>query len=103
MRRRMPQLRWRYLLWLRPPILLWLALQFLGLDLPVEGVVTAARLAILLPFPAALGALELSQVLALTALGFGAAEGAAMGLLIRARDLSSGGVGLILTARFLGF
>lgn len=83
--------------------MLWLALQFLGLDLQVGGVVTAARLVILLPFPAALGALEISQVPALTALGFSSAEGAAMGLLIRARDLLFGGAGLILTARFLSF
>ena len=102
MRSPMPQLRWRHLLWLGPPILLWLALQFLDLDLSVVGVVTAARLAILLPFPAALGALELSQVLALTALGFSAAEGAAMGFLIRARDLLFGAVGLYSDCALLG-
>ena len=82
----------------------WLALRFLGLELePAEVVVvvTAARLAILLPFPGGLGALEASQLLALSALGFSVAEGVAMGLLIRARDLLFGGVGLFLTARFL--
>lgn len=82
----------------------WLALTFLGLDPePIEAVaaLTAARLAILLPFPGALGALEASQVLALTSLGYTVAEGAALGLLIRARDLLFGGVGLFLTARYL--
>ena len=82
--------------------MLWLALLFLGLDLSMEGMVSAARLAILLPFPTELVALEISQVLAPTALGFSAAEGAANGLLIRARDLLFGRVGLILTARCLG-
>lgn len=90
--------------WLVLLVEYWLALRFLGLELePAEVVVvvTAARLAILLPFPGGLGALEASQLLALSALGFSAAEGAAMGLLIRARDLLFGGVGLFLTARFL--
>lgn len=76
-----------------------LALGFLGLDLDPQrtlAVVTAARLAILLPFPGGLGALEASQVLALRALGYAAAEGAGMGLLIRARDLLFGGAGLLM-------
>ena len=98
----MPQFRRRHLLWLGPPILLWLALHFLGLDLSVEGVDMAARLPIFLPFPAALEALKPSQVLAFVALGFSTGEGAAMGLLIRARDLLFGAEGLNQSAGFLG-
>ena len=60
-----------------------LALSFLGIELDwtaVLVVVTAARLAILLPLPGGVGVLEASQILALSALGFTVAEGAAMGL-----------------------
>jgi uncharacterized protein (TIRG00374 family) len=85
---------WGLLLWEY-----WLALRFLGLQLsPLEtlAVVGAARLAILLPFPGALGALEASQVMALAGLGYTPAQGAAMALLIRARDVAFGAVGLLL-------
>lgn len=74
----------------------WVAMQFLGIAVgPVQaiGVVAAARLAFLLPFPGALGALEASQVLAVSALGFGRADGIGLGLLIRARDLLVAGLG----------
>jgi uncharacterized protein (TIRG00374 family) len=82
----------------------WVALQFLGLDLNLlqtVAVATAARLAILLPFPGGLGALEASQVLMISSLGYSLAEGAAMGLLIRARDLAFGGAGATLGWLFL--
>jgi len=59
-------------------------------------VVGAARLAILLPFPGGLGALEASQVIVLSGLGYTPAQGAALALLIRARDLVFGGAGLLL-------
>ncbi len=75
----------------------WLALRFLDLPLSLfqtVAVITSARLAILLPFPGGLGVLEASQVLALRSLGYAAADGAGMGLVIRARDLLFGGVGL---------
>lgn len=74
----------------------WVALRFLqiNLSLPqIVAVVTAARLAILLPFPGGLGALEASQVIMISALGYSSAEGAAMGLLIRGRDLVFGAAG----------
>jgi uncharacterized protein (TIRG00374 family) len=74
----------------------WAAMQFLGIPVgPAEaiGVVAAARLAFLLPFPGGLGALEASQVLAVTALGFTQADGIGLGLLIRARDLLVAGFG----------
>lgn len=74
----------------------WTAMQFLGITLgPTQaiGVVAAGRLAFLLPFPGGLGALEVSQVLAVSALGFSRADGIALGLLIRARDLILAGIG----------
>jgi len=77
----------------------WLALRFLGLDvgaLETLAVVGAARLAILLPLPGGLGALEASQVIVLSGLGYTPAQGAALALLIRARDLIFGGAGLVL-------
>jgi uncharacterized protein (TIRG00374 family) len=82
----------------------WLMLRFLGVELaPAQtiAVVTASRLAFLLPLPAALGALEASQILALEALGLDAATGAALALIIRLRDILFGGLGLILGGRWL--
>jgi uncharacterized membrane protein YbhN (UPF0104 family) len=82
----------------------WLMLRFLGVELdPAQtiAVVTASRLAFLLPLPAALGALEASQILALEALGLDAATGAALALIIRLRDTLFGGLGLLLGARWL--
>ena len=57
---------------------------------------TALLLSFLMPLPAGLGALEASQVLAMTAFGFPAAIGISLSLLIRARDLLLGGFGLLL-------
>jgi len=74
----------------------WMAMQFLGITLgPAQaiGVVAAGRLAFLLPFPGGLGALEVSQILAVGALGFSRTDGVALGLLIRSRDLLLAGVG----------
>ena len=85
----------------------WLALRFLGAPLNLWGVIvfiTAARLAFLAPLPGGLGALEISQVLAAQALGFGTEIGASIGLIIRLRDVSFGLFGLLwgglLTRRF---
>jgi len=79
----------------------WLALQFLGV--PLNGletiaVVTASRLAFLVPIPGGLGALESGLVIAFTALGRTPAEALALDALIRARDLTIGGIGLLLAA-----
>jgi hypothetical protein len=85
--------------WLAILAELALMLRFLDLRLtPLEtiGVLTASRLAFLVPVPGGLGALEASQILALTALGYSRAEGLSLGLLIRARDLAFGGAGLLL-------
>jgi uncharacterized protein (TIRG00374 family) len=75
----------------------WLMLHVLGLNLaPVQAIsiLTAARLAILLPLPGGLGALEASQALALGSLGINPAAGISLSLLIRIRDVALGGLGL---------
>jgi uncharacterized protein (TIRG00374 family) len=91
------------LIWLLMLAEFWLTLRFLGQPLSLLqtiSVLTAARLAFLLPLPGGLGALEASQVLAMQALGLDPALGLSASLLIRARDLSFGAVGLALAAAF---
>jgi uncharacterized membrane protein YbhN (UPF0104 family) len=83
----------------------WLMLRFLGIDLDLlqtVAVLTIARFAFLVPLPGALGALEVSQVFALTALGYSSAQGLSLALLIRARDLVFGGLGVLLGSALLG-
>ncbi len=83
--------------WLALLVEYWLALRFLEVQLsPLQTfvVITAARIAILMPFPGGLGVLEASQMLALQFFGYTLADGAGMGLLIRGRDLIFGAVGL---------
>ncbi|MGH2606172.1 MAG: lysylphosphatidylglycerol synthase domain-containing protein, partial [Anaerolineales bacterium] len=78
-----------------------LMLTFLGIPPDWTGTVaalTAGRLAMLVPLPGALGALEASQVLAVSALGYRPAQGAGLALLIRARDVLFGVTGLALGA-----
>ncbi|MBI3958264.1 MAG: flippase-like domain-containing protein [Chloroflexi bacterium] len=77
----------------------WLATRLIGLQLDVAqfiGFVVAARIAILLPIPAGLGALEASQILAAQRLGLNPALGLGLVLLFRVRDvaLALGGLGL---------
>lgn len=60
---------------------------------------TALQLAFLLPLPAGLGALEFSQVLVMRALGLPDALGISLSLLMRARDLFNGGIGLLIAGR----
>jgi uncharacterized protein (TIRG00374 family) len=77
----------------------WLAFTFLGLTLTLPQVIfsqVAARIALLLPLPGGLGALEASQVLAVQVLGFPAAYGVSVMLLARARDFSLAALGMIL-------
>lgn len=57
---------------------------------------TALLVSFLMPLPAGLGALEASQVLVMNALGYPAAVGISLSLLIRARDILLGGFGLLL-------
>lgn len=75
----------------------WLLLRFLGVvltPLQVVAMLTAARIAILLPLPGGLGTLEASQVLMLSLLGFPAAAGISVTLVIRMRDVLLGSLGL---------
>lgn len=82
----------------------WLMLLFLGVKLDLTQMIVAlfaARAAILLPLPGALGALEFSQILAMRALGFGPAAGLSASLVIRARDILLGTMGLWWGGRLL--
>ena len=75
----------------------WLTLRFLGLSANlVEAVsaLTAGRLAILLPLPGGLGALEAAQGIAARLLGWGVETGIALSLVIRARDVFLALIGL---------
>ena len=86
------------LVWMALIFEYWLALRFLGVQMDMAQIIsimTAARIALLTPFPGALGALEASQMLAMEALGYQAALGLGIGLLIRARDVLFGMLGLI--------
>jgi glycosyltransferase 2 family protein len=72
---------------------------FLGIHLSFWQTIaawTAGWLAFLVPLPGGLGALEASQVFALGAFGISAVSAISVTLLIRARDLLIGGLGLIL-------
>ncbi len=74
----------------------WVAMRFLGITLGAAeavSVVAAGRVALLLPFPGGLGALEASQVMVVAALGFSRADGLGLGLFIRVRDLFVAGIG----------
>lgn len=62
---------------------------------------SAALLAFLLPLPGGLGALEASQVYALTSMGYAPAIGISLSLLIRARDLMNAGLGLLLAGKLI--
>lgn len=80
----------------------FLVTKFLGMDLTLWQSIaawTAGWLAFLLPLPGGLGALEASQVFALGAFGITAANAISVTLLIRARDLLIGGIGLLLAGR----
>jgi uncharacterized membrane protein YbhN (UPF0104 family) len=93
------------LIWIAMIVEYWLVLRFLGLSLdPLQAIaaLTAARLAFVLPSPAGIGTLEASQVLAMQALGAGAAVGVSASLLIRARDMSFAALGLWLGAALIG-
>lgn len=75
----------------------WLATWLIGLELDFAqfiGFVVAARIAILLPIPAGLGALEASQILATQRLGLNPAFGLGLVLFFRVRDVALALVGL---------
>jgi uncharacterized protein (TIRG00374 family) len=74
---------------------------FLGIHLSFWQTIaawTAGWLAFLVPLPGGLGALEASQVFALGAFGISAVSAIGVTLLIRARDLLIGGLGLLLVS-----
>jgi uncharacterized protein (TIRG00374 family) len=75
---------------------------FLGIQLPFWKLVagwTAGWLSFLVPLPGGLGALEASQVFALGAFDISAATAISVTLLMRARDLLIGGLGLLLAGQ----
>lgn len=75
----------------------WLMVSFLGISLTLIQLVTAltaARIAILLLLPGAIGVLEASQALAFGTMGLNPAIGISASLLIRLRDVAVGIVGL---------
>ncbi len=74
-----------------------LMVSFLGVSLTLGQLIallTAARVAFLLPLPGGLGTLEASQVWALGLMGFNPAAGLSLSLLIRLRDVALGLLGL---------
>lgn len=76
-----------------------LMLSFLGIPLPFWKIIagwTVGWLSFLAPLPGGLGALEASQVFALGTFGVSAATAISVTLLMRARDLLIGGLGLFL-------
>ena len=80
----------------------FLITSFLGIHLSFWQTIaawTAGWLAFLVPVPGGLGALEASQVFALGAFGISAASAIGVTLIIRARDILIGGLGLLLASR----
>lgn len=85
------------LIWLVMIVEFGLLLRFLGIPagaLEVLAIMTLARLAILMPIPAGLGVLEAGLGLGVQMAGYDPALGIAAALMIRARDLTLGGLGL---------
>lgn len=83
----------------------FLIASFMQIHLPFSQTIaawTAGWLAFLVPLPGGLGALEASEVFAFGAFGISAASAISVTLLIRARDLLIGGLGLILAGRGFG-
>jgi uncharacterized protein (TIRG00374 family) len=82
----------------------FLMADFLSASLSFEQILaalTAALLAFLLPLPGGLGALEASQVYALTMMGYAPSIGISLSLIMRARDILNGGIGLLLAGKFV--
>lgn len=76
---------------------LWLALVVLGVEvtlLQFTGVLVALRATYLAPSPGGLGVLEAGQVLAFRTMELDPAAGLSLSVLIRARDVLTGGLGL---------
>jgi glycosyltransferase 2 family protein len=80
----------------------YLMVSFLGMRIDVMQTfasLTAMQVAFLMPLPGGLGALEASQVFALGVFGQPASAAISLTLLMRARDILNGGIGLLLTGR----
>jgi uncharacterized protein (TIRG00374 family) len=80
----------------------YLMVGFLGMRIDaiqVFAALTAMQVAFLMPLPGGLGALEASQVFALGAFGQSASAAISLTLLMRARDILNGGLGLLLASR----
>lgn len=80
----------------------YLMVSFLGMQMnaiQIFAALTAMQAAFLMPLPGGLGALEASQVIALSAFGYPASAAISLTLLMRGRDLLNGSVGLLLAGR----
>lgn len=80
----------------------YLMVSFLGMNISVVQIfaaLTAMQVAFLIPLPGGLGALEASQVFALGTFGQPASAAIGLTLLMRARDILNGGIGLLLAGR----
>ena len=78
---------------------MWLILHFLGVSADLQQtlfVLAGVKFAFLLPFPGALGALELTQVTVFELLGYAGETALGLVLYMRARDLLFAAAGLIL-------
>jgi uncharacterized protein (TIRG00374 family) len=83
----------------------YLMVRFLGMDINALqnfAALTAMQVAFLMPLPGGLGALEASQVFALGAFGQPASAAISLTLIMRARDILNGGIGLLLAGRKVG-
>lgn len=84
-------------IWLLMGLEYWLSLNFLGIQpsfVEMICALTVMRLAFLAPLPGGIGVLEAGQILAMQSLGWGAAAGIAISLIIRARDLLLASAGI---------
>lgn len=83
----------------------YLMVSFLGMQvtaIQIFAALTAMQVAFLMPLPGGLGALEASQVFALGAFGQPASAAISLTLLMRARDILNGGIGLLLAGQNIG-
>jgi uncharacterized protein (TIRG00374 family) len=81
-----------------------LIVRFLGIDLSSWQTIaawTAGWLALLVPLPGGLGALEASEVFALGVFGVSATLAIGVTLVMRGRDILIGGLGLVIASRSL--
>ena len=80
----------------------YLMINFLGMQLGAVQIfagLTSMQIAFLMPLPGGLGVLEASQVFTLGAFGQTASAAIGLTLLMRARDILNGGIGLLLAGR----